>query len=105
MTPQEFFKNDLFAEKAGIVLMEVREGYSKARLEIKKEHLNAATVRKEGPSSHLPTSPWQLLPIHMGNLLSLCPPISHSYAPVVKVTHSTPKPANATSDEAPDTIR
>ena len=41
MTPQEFFKNDLFAEKAGIVLMEVREGYSKARLEIKKEHLNA----------------------------------------------------------------
>ena len=26
MTPQEFFKNDLFAEKAGIVLMEVREG-------------------------------------------------------------------------------
>ena len=41
MTAQEFFKNDLFAEKAGIILMEVSEGYSKARLEIKEEHLNA----------------------------------------------------------------
>ena len=41
MTPQAFFKNDLFAERAGIVLMEVREGYSKAKMEIKKEHLNA----------------------------------------------------------------
>ena len=29
MTPQEFFKNDLFAENAGVVLLEVREGYSK----------------------------------------------------------------------------
>ena len=25
MTPQEFFKNDLFAENAGVVLLEVRE--------------------------------------------------------------------------------
>ena len=41
MTPQEFFKNDLFAENAGVVLLEVREGYSKAKLEIKPEHLNA----------------------------------------------------------------
>ena len=48
MTPQEFFKNDLFAEKAGIVLMEVREGYSKARLEIKKEHLNAGNRTQGG---------------------------------------------------------
>ena len=32
MTPQEFFKNDLFAENAGVVLLEVREGYSKAKL-------------------------------------------------------------------------
>ena len=48
MTPQEFFKNDLFAEKAGIVLMEVREGYSKARLEIKKEHLNAVNRTQGG---------------------------------------------------------
>ena len=37
MTPQEFFKKDLFAENAGIVLLEVREGYSKAKLEIKPD--------------------------------------------------------------------
>ena len=48
MTPQDFFKNDLFAERAGIVLMEVREGYSKARLEIKKEHLNAGNRTQGG---------------------------------------------------------
>ena len=41
MTAQEFFKNDLFAENAGVVLLEVRKGYSKAKLEIKAEHLNA----------------------------------------------------------------
>ena len=48
MTPQDFFKNDLFAERAGIVLMEVREGYSKARLEIKKEHPNAGNRTQGG---------------------------------------------------------
>ena len=48
MTPQDFFKNDLFAERAGIVLMEVREGYSKARLEIKKEHLNEGNRTQGG---------------------------------------------------------
>lgn len=41
MTAQEFFKKDLFATNAGIELIEVREGYSKARLVIKEEHLNA----------------------------------------------------------------
>ena len=41
MTPQDFFKNDLFAENTGVVLLEVRKGYSKAKLEIKPEHLNA----------------------------------------------------------------
>lgn len=34
MTPQEFFKHDLFAENAGVVLLEVRQGYSKAKLEL-----------------------------------------------------------------------
>lgn len=48
MTPQEFFKNDLFAERTGIVLMEVREGYAKATLEIKKEHLNAGNRTQGG---------------------------------------------------------
>lgn len=41
MTPQEFFKNDRFADKVGIELMEVKEGYSKARLVVTEEHLNA----------------------------------------------------------------
>ena len=44
MTAQEFFKNDLFAENAGVVLLEVRKGYSKAKLEIKPEHLNAGAI-------------------------------------------------------------
>ena len=48
MTPQEFFKKDLFAENAGIVLLEVREGYSKAKLEIKPEHLNARSANSHG---------------------------------------------------------
>lgn len=41
MSPQDFFKQDRFAEKAGIELMEVKSGYSKARLAITEEHLNA----------------------------------------------------------------
>ena len=48
MTPQEFFKNDLFAENSGVVLLEVREGYSKAKLEIKPEHLNAGARTQGG---------------------------------------------------------
>jgi acyl-CoA thioesterase len=42
MTPQEFFKNDIFASDAGVELLEVREGYAKAQLKIGKKHLNAA---------------------------------------------------------------
>ena len=48
MTPQEFFKNDLFAENAGVVLLEARKGYSKAKLEIKPEHLNAGARTQGG---------------------------------------------------------
>ena len=53
MTPQEFFKNDLFAENAGVVLLEVREGYSKAKLEIKPEHLNAGARTQGGAIADL----------------------------------------------------
>ncbi len=62
MTAQEFFKNDLFAENAGVVLLEARKGYSKAKLEIKAEHLNAG-ARTQGERSlrwqtlHLPQQP------------------------------------------------
>lgn len=41
MTPQEFFKNDLFATSAGIELIEVKEGYSKAQMVVTAGHLNA----------------------------------------------------------------
>lgn len=41
MTPQEFFKKDHFAGRVGVELIEIREGYSKARLTITEEHLNA----------------------------------------------------------------
>ena len=41
MTAQEFFKNDRFATNAGVKLIEIKEGYSKARLVITAEHLNA----------------------------------------------------------------
>ena len=53
MTPQEFFKKDLFAENAGVVLLEVREGYSKAKLEIKPEHLNAGARTQRGGNFRL----------------------------------------------------
>lgn len=41
MTAQDFFKNDLFARNAGVELLEVKEGYAKARLTITADHLNA----------------------------------------------------------------
>ena len=44
MTAQEFFKNDRFATNAGVELIEIKEGYSKARLVITAEHLNAGAV-------------------------------------------------------------
>ena len=39
-----FFKNDIFAAKAGIVLEEVAPGSARAKLEIGKRHLNAGGV-------------------------------------------------------------
>lgn len=48
MTAQEFFKNDLFATNAGIELIEISEGHSKARLEVKEEHLNAGNRTQGG---------------------------------------------------------
>jgi len=48
MTAQEFFKNDRFAEAMGVELIEVREGYSKAKLEITHRHLNAGSRTQGG---------------------------------------------------------
>ena len=48
MTPQEFLKRTCIRRNAGVVLLEVREGYSKAKLEIKPEHLNAGQRTQGG---------------------------------------------------------
>ena len=80
MTPQEFFKNDLFAENAGVVLLEVREGYSKAKLEIKPEHLNAG-ARTQG-----------------GAIFTLAD-LALFYGQADRAIHFMPKRTNAISDE------
>ena len=48
MTPQEFFKNDRFADSVGIELTEVKEGYAKAQLKITDVHLNAGNRTQGG---------------------------------------------------------
>ena len=80
MTAQEFFKNDRFATNAGVELIEIKEGYSKARLVITAEHLNAGGRTQEGPSSPLPTWHWQQQPTPTEHWPSLFRPISPSCA-------------------------
>lgn len=48
MTPQEFFRNDRFAADAGIELLEIKEGYGKARLVVGEQHLNAGNTTQGG---------------------------------------------------------
>ena len=57
MTPQEFFKNDRFADSVGIELTEVKEGYSKAQLTITDIHLNAGN-RTQGGVLFTPACKW-----------------------------------------------
>lgn len=45
---KEFFKKDIFAMDAGIVLEEVAPGSAKATLKIEKRHLNAGGVAQGG---------------------------------------------------------
>ena len=40
MTLKDFFKKDRFAALAGVELLEVRQGYAKARMLVTPEHLN-----------------------------------------------------------------
>lgn len=40
----EFYKNDNFSEYVGIELLEVSEGRAKAKMEIKKQHLNSVNI-------------------------------------------------------------
>lgn len=48
MNLQDFFKNDLFATHAGVELIEVKEGYSKAQMVITANHLNAGNRTQGG---------------------------------------------------------
>lgn len=48
MTLFDFFKNDRFAAMAGVELMEISEGYAKARMLITPEHLNGGGVCQGG---------------------------------------------------------
>ena len=41
---RKFFKNDKFADYVGIELLDISPGKAKARLEIKKHHLNGLNV-------------------------------------------------------------
>lgn len=40
----QFFKNDRFAERVGIELLDVSEGSARARMEIKDHHLNSVNI-------------------------------------------------------------
>lgn len=40
----QFFKNDRFANSAGIELLEVSEGSARARMRIREDHLNAVNI-------------------------------------------------------------
>lgn len=48
MTIKEYFKNDKFANNAGVELLEAGNGYAKARMKITSEHLNAGGVCQGG---------------------------------------------------------
>jgi acyl-coenzyme A thioesterase PaaI-like protein len=101
MTAQEFFKNDLFAENAGVVLLEVRKGYSKAKLEIKPEHLNAGARTQGGAIFTLA----DLALAAAANSLSLSRPLLLFCVPAAPEILSLPKHANAISVEVQVAIR
>jgi acyl-CoA thioesterase len=45
---KNFFKNDTFAEHLGIELLEVSQGWAKAKMEIKDHHLNGINITHGG---------------------------------------------------------
>ena len=104
MTAQEFFKNDLFATNAGVELIEIREGYSKAKLEIKPEHLNAGQ-RTQGGAIFTLADLALAAAANSHGTLAFSLSISLSCAPAAPETHSMPKHANAIPDAAQVIIR
>lgn len=75
MTPQEFFKKDSFAEKTGVELIEIKEGYSKARLVITETHLNAGNRTQGGVLFTLADLALAAAAILTAHWLSHCLPI------------------------------
>lgn len=105
MTPQEFFKKDLFAEQTGVELLEVREGYSKACLVITENHLNAGHRTQGGAIFTLADLALAAAANSHGSLaFSLSSNITFC-VPAVRATRCMPKHANDTSDVLPDIIR
>lgn len=47
-TLKELLKNDIFAARAGVELLQVEPGYARARMEVTPEHLNAGGVCQGG---------------------------------------------------------
>src|SRR5574344_1134026 len=48
MDIKEFFSNDRYAASTGVELLQVKQGFSRARMEIKPEHWNGAGVCQGG---------------------------------------------------------
>ena len=48
MTLKDFFEGDKFAKLAGAELIEVGEGYARAKMEVGDEHLNGGGVCQGG---------------------------------------------------------
>lgn len=106
MTPQEFFKKDLFAGKTGVELIEIKEGYSKARLVITEEHLNAGHRTQGGAL-------FTLADLALGRSRQLSRrtvlfTVFQYHFPARQRCRRhivSPKPVNDTSDALPDIIR
>ena len=48
MTLKEFFKRDRFAVMAGCELLEIKEGYARAKMTVEEQHLNGGDVCQGG---------------------------------------------------------
>ena len=104
MTAQEFFKNDRFATNASVELIEIKEGYSKARLVITAEHLNAGGRTQGGAIFTLADLALAAAANSHGTLaFSLWSNIT--FVPAAPEILSLPKHANATSAAPPDITR
>ena len=92
MTAQEFFKNDLFAENAGVVLLDI----AKHNWKLNRNISTQGRGHREEQSSHWQTWRLPLPPTHTGHWLSHSRQPSLFYVQADRETLFMP-PANATS--------